>query len=239
MTSVVRGSGRAFLYLILSYLIELFVRSLPRLLWPRGHLRTPFCAQQHRIPSALAAAMVYGGASHLSASDVEREQSARQGALSHQVEREKSARLGAPTREEVDAWELLQRDNRNDHIGPRVPDGRLPSPAPDSSSDCCLLPSNHHLRPSVAGRWWVLTFSSARLQIAPSFWPKASCAAIPLRTTPCAGPLVGSHSSSYQACTWRCATRHAPGSLQRRPVKERCPTRATARQLSPVRLAPQ
>ena len=69
-----------------------------------------------------AVAMVYGGASHLGAAD---------------VEREKSARLGAPTREEVDAWELLQQDNRSDHIGPRVPDGRLPLPATDSS-DCHL-----------------------------------------------------------------------------------------------------
>ena len=81
------------------------------------------CARGVASTTVLAAvAMVYGGASHLGAAD---------------VEREKSARLGAPTREEVDAWELLQQDNRSDHIGPRVPDGRLPLPATDSS-DCHL-----------------------------------------------------------------------------------------------------
>ena len=62
--------------------------------------------------------MVYGGASHLSP---ERTPG--------------SARLGAPTREEADAWELLQKDDRSDHIGPRVPNGRLPLPAP-GSGDC-------------------------------------------------------------------------------------------------------
>ena len=114
------------------------------------------------------------------------------------------------------------------HLRPR-PTGTL-CLSTSVRGDLCSLAS--------LGHWRVLTFSFARLQIAPSFWPKASCAATPLRTTPCAGPSLGSRSSSYQACTWRCATRHAHGSLQRRPVKERCPGMATARQLSPVRLAP-
>ena len=106
-----------------------------------GHRARGGGARGASSPAALcctAAAMVYGGASHLDASDVEREKRARQGALHHQVEREKSARVGAPTREEVEAWQLLQQDNRSDHIGPRVPEGRLPLPAPDSSSDCRL-----------------------------------------------------------------------------------------------------
>eukprot|EP00964_Phaeocystis_antarctica_P049853 scaffold28872_cov55-Phaeocystis_antarctica.AAC.6 len=188
-------------------------------------------------PAALcctAAAMVYGGASHLDASDVEREKRARQGALAHQVERERSARVGAPTREEVDAWQLLQQDNRSDHIGPRVPEGRLPLPAPDSSSDCRLCHQTTTSTPRHTGTLCLSTL--ARLQIAPSSWPKASCAATRLRTTRCAGPSLGSRSSSYQACTWRCATRHAHGSLQRRPVKQAL---STACQFSPVvRLVP-
>lgn len=68
-------------------------------------------------------------------SNEEREKAARLGALNQPWERENIARIGAPTREEVDAWELLQQDNPRDHVGRRVPDGRLPLPAP-GSGDC-------------------------------------------------------------------------------------------------------